>query len=114
MRHAAGCRRAALIGTRQPRQKRLRTAIHSQRLVFLPNLIEQFGDRRQAPANVGYYTRVSLRLGRQRLPCRQNRLVRRQRGLSAANLASQLSQLEVRFRQCPPRGEVKLLPKSDT
>ena len=52
---------------------------------------------------------VGPRLGRQRLPRRQHRPVRRQRVLLAADLAGQLGQLEVRLRQRPPRGEVGLL-----
>ena len=62
---------------------------------------EQPGDRRQAPADVGRRRRAGPRLGRQRLPRRQHRPVRRQRVLLAADLAGQLGQLEVRPPPAP-------------
>ena len=58
------------------------SAVGRQRLVRLAGRSEQPGDGRQAPADVDRRRGAGPRLGRQRLPRRQHRPVRRQRVLA--------------------------------
>ena len=97
------------IGTRRAGQQRLRPPVGRQSLVRLAGRFEQPCDRDQAPADVDLGQGAGPRLGRQRLTRRQDRTMRRQGVLVAADLARQVGQLEVGLRQGPPRGDVGIL-----
>ena len=70
--------------------------------------LEQPGDGRQAPADLDRRRRAGPRLGRQRLPRRQHRPVRRQRILVAADLA--VSSASSKFDRASARREAGRSP----